>query len=167
MDAQSPHPGAGTGWDWQRLRRVCLREAEGVLGAGQLAEDAAQEAVFRAWRHRAACREPADPTPWIRSIARREAIRLASGHPEVPVELVAELADPGSLPSPETIAAARVRRLVAGLPAMDRQLLFLQHWQDVPVVEIASRMEMPVGTVKVRLHRARARLRRIIDEVDH
>lgn len=166
MDAHTPHLGAGSGWDWQRLRRVCLREAEGVLGASQLAEDAAQEAVIRAWRQRAACRQPGDPTPWIRSIARREAIRLARSSLEVPVELIAELPDPASLPSLDTVTTTRVRRLVAGLPVVDRQLLFLQHWQDVPVAEIASRMEMPVGTVKIRLHRARARLRRSIDEVD-
>lgn len=167
MDAHSPHLGAGSGWDWQRLRRVCLREAERVLGPSQLAEDAAQEALFRAWRHRAACRESGDPAPWVRSIARREAIRLARGRRESPVELVAELADPRSLPTPETASAARVRRIVAGLPATDRTLLYLQHWQDVPVAEIASRMSMPVGTVKVRLHRARARLQRGLDEVDH
>ena len=166
MDAHSPHLGAGPGWDWQRLRRVCLREAEGVLGASQLAEDAAQEAVIRAWRQRAACRQPGDPIPWIRSIARREAIRLARSSLEVPVELAAELADPASPPGLDTVTTTRVRRLVAGLPVVDRQLLFLQHWQDVPVAEIASRMEMPVGTVKVRLHRARTRLRRSIDEVD-
>jgi RNA polymerase sigma factor (sigma-70 family) len=166
MDAHSPHLGAGSGWDWQSLRRVCLREAQGVLGVSQLAEDAAQEALFRAWRHRAACRESDDPAPWIRIIARREAIRMASGQPEAPVELVPELADPRAEPAFEPDAVARIRRLVAALPATDRQLLFLQHWQDVPVAEIASRMEMPVGTVKVRLHRARARLRRIMEEVE-
>jgi RNA polymerase sigma factor (sigma-70 family) len=85
----------------------------------------------------------------------------------MPVERVADVADPESLPIPETVAATRVRRLVAGLPATDRQLLYLQHWQDVPVAEIASRMQLPVGTVKVRLHRARARLRRSLDEVEH
>jgi RNA polymerase sigma-70 factor (ECF subfamily) len=166
MDARSPHPGAGSRWDWQQLRRECLREAQSVLGATQSAEDAAQEAVFRAWRHRAACRTPADPAPWIRSIARREAVRLAGSQPELPVERVADVADPESLPSPETVAATRVRRLVAGLPATDRQLLYLQHWQDVPVAEIASRMQLPVGTVKVRLHRARIRLRQSLEEVE-
>jgi RNA polymerase sigma-70 factor (ECF subfamily) len=163
MDAHSPHHGAGSGWDWQRLRGVCLREAQGVLGASELAEDAAQEAVLRAWRHRAACRDSADPAPWVRSIARREAIRIARGPRDLSVGLVPDVAA-GEGSTASDAEAARVRRVVAGLPATDRQLLFLQHWQDVPVAEIASRMEMPLGTVKVRLHRARARLRRGLDD---
>ena len=101
-----------------------------------------------------------------KAVTETAAVRLASAQPELPVERVADVADPGSLSSPETAAATRVRRLVAGLPATDRQLLYLQHWQDVPVAEIANRMKLPVGTVKIRLHRARSRLRRSLDEVE-
>src|SRR5919202_663348 len=62
-----------------RARSRCLRETRRVLGHGSAAEDATQEALIRAWRQRGACRDPHRPGPWISVIARREALRLATG----------------------------------------------------------------------------------------
>jgi RNA polymerase sigma-70 factor (ECF subfamily) len=76
------------------------------------------------------------------------------------------MADTRPVAGLEPAGAAGVRRFVATLPLTDRKLLFMQYWQDVPVAEIASRLDMPLGTVKVRLHRARAQLRRLLEEVE-
>src|SRR3954451_25094459 len=74
------------GWDWLRLRALCLREAQRVLGRGAAAEDAAQEAAIRAWRQRRRCLTPDRPEPWITTIARREALRIATQSRETPYE---------------------------------------------------------------------------------
>jgi RNA polymerase sigma-70 factor (ECF subfamily) len=44
------------------------------------------------------------------------------------------------------------------LPAQDRRLLALRYFADLSHPEVAAVLEVPVGTVKVRLHRLRARL---------
>jgi RNA polymerase sigma-70 factor (ECF subfamily) len=162
MDAHVLHSAVGRGWDWQQLGRLCLHEAQGVLGHTALAQDAAQEALARAWRHRGSCRD-SDPGAWVRTIARREALRLACSEPLcVPLDAAA-LADRPAPTGDEPEVASALRRLIAGLPELDRQLLFMQHWQDVPVVDIARQLSMPVGTVKIRLHRVRARLRHALE----
>jgi len=50
---------------------VAAREAERVLGRGADAQDAAQEALARAWRRAHTCAERARPAPWVRAIAQR------------------------------------------------------------------------------------------------
>jgi RNA polymerase sigma-70 factor (ECF subfamily) len=149
-------------WDWGRVRRVCLRESTRVLGAGAAAEDAAQEALVRAWRQRHQCHDPSHPDPWLRRIALNEAMRQASRRTESALD---ELGEPAAVdPGPETGTDAYVRQLVNRLAPLDRRLLFMQHWADVPVHQIAVELRMPEGTVKIRLHRARARLRKMMEE---
>jgi DNA-directed RNA polymerase specialized sigma24 family protein len=45
-------------WDWEHVRALCLKETRRVLD-DTTADDAAQEATIRVWRHRDRCRNPA------------------------------------------------------------------------------------------------------------
>src|SRR3954470_14824235 len=64
--------------DWGGARERCVREARRILRDGHAAEEAAQEAVLRAWRHRRTCRNGEAWIPWLVQIARREALRVAA-----------------------------------------------------------------------------------------
>lgn len=147
-------------WDWEQARRVCLAEARRVIGRRDQAEDAAQEAVLRAWRRRSTCRDPGNPGPWLRRIAAREALRIVTARAAAGDD--AEAGDAGF--AAEWVTAAAVRELVAQLQPADRTMIFLQYWADAPIRDIARRLHMPEGTVKIRLLRARASLRRMLDD---
>jgi RNA polymerase sigma factor (sigma-70 family) len=56
-------------------------------------------------------------------------------------------------------AAARIGPVLAGLPAGDRDVLLLFAWADMSYADIASTLQIPVGTVRSRLYRARQQLR--------
>ena len=129
-----------------------------MLGAGDRAEDAAQEAMLRAWRRQDGCRDPAHPGPWLRRIATNEALRIVSRDRETADE------DEIAITGPDTAQELFVRDLVKRLEPADRRLVYLRYWADVPVGEIARRLQMPEGTVKIRLHRARASLRRMVED---
>jgi RNA polymerase sigma factor (sigma-70 family) len=58
-----------------------------------------------------------------------------------------------------TAAAARIGPILANLPAADRDVLLLFAWADMSYADIASTLQIPVGTVRSRLNRARRRLR--------
>ncbi|MGH9006501.1 MAG: sigma-70 family RNA polymerase sigma factor, partial [Acidimicrobiales bacterium] len=53
----------------------------------------------------------------------------------------------------------RVAEAVAALPEAERTVLLLYAWEELGYDEIAETLEVPVGTVRSRLHRARSRLR--------
>ena len=55
-------------------------------------------------------------------------------------------------------ALSRLRRLIADLKPLDRQVLFLRDVDGCPYEEIAARLQVPMGTVKSRLARARGHL---------
>jgi RNA polymerase sigma factor (sigma-70 family) len=61
---------------------------------------------------------------------------------------------------------ARQRELAAALASLrasDREILLLHAWADFNDAEIAAALSLPLGTVKSRLHRTRARLRNRLD----
>lgn len=151
---------AAQDWDWERARLRCLREAERVLRCPTAAEDAVQEAFLRAWRTSAPCRTPEAPLPWLLQITRNEAFRLlrqngSSGAPEEshgePAEEDLRLAT-----APERLD---VGRALAELSHDDRRLLELRYSDDMTQPRMAAALGIPIGTVKVRLHRLRSRLR--------
>jgi RNA polymerase sigma factor (sigma-70 family) len=48
------------------------------------------------------------------------------------------------------------------IPAADRDALLLLAWADLRYEEIALALEIPIGTVRSRIHRARKRLRELL-----
>ena len=56
-----------------------------------------------------------------------------------------------------------VEQALGTLAERDRRVLHLRYAEDLTQVEVARRMGLPEGTVKVRLHRARGRLRRALE----
>lgn len=122
-----------------------------MLGPGAEADDAAQEAAIRAWRRRATC--SGTPAAWVRAIARNEALRIIDRRrDEAPLEAVVLHAEPVS-------DDHDVRAAVRTLDEADRLLVLLRYWADLTQPEVARLTALPEGTVKVRLHRARERLR--------
>jgi RNA polymerase sigma-70 factor (ECF subfamily) len=132
------------------------------------AEEAAQEALVRAWLRRDSCRSPGAPLPWLLEITRNEARRLSgrqarrSSH-----ELVAAIPVEPDCEDRELAGTAlrvSVEQALSTLGDGDRRLLRMRYAEDLTQTEVARRLGVPEGTVKVRLHRARRRLRGLLGE---
>lgn len=149
-----------TCWDWEELRSYCFSQALRVVGCPETAEEAAQEAIVRAWRHQSSCRQPDRPLGWLRRIARNEAVRVASRRPnEVLVD------EPRLWPedrSPDEDALEN-RLLFSGilgtLSQEDQELALLRYYEDLTCAKLAEHFGLSETTVKVRLHRLRRRIR--------
>ena len=157
-------PGRALRWDWTQASAVCLAEAQRILGRSPVAEDAAQEAVIRAWRAHRACRTPERPAPWLITIARREAWRAVSQAPQERehdlTALVAAVRDEADPTGRHAELMDAIRRLARD----DRALVLARYWEDLPDHELASRFGIAETTVRVRLHRIRTRLRQTLLE---
>jgi RNA polymerase sigma-70 factor (ECF subfamily) len=160
-------PDPGPAWRWDYLRQRCLRETSRILRRREDAEEAAQEALLRAWRLRHRCRHPESNAAWVAQIARNEALRLRARR--------RLQAGPTSLPGgepiqPEQAAAGESELLdrlswqdaLAHLPPEDRALVVLCYAGDITQASLANALGMPEVTVRVRLHRIRNRLGQVI-----
>jgi RNA polymerase sigma-70 factor, ECF subfamily len=150
-------------WNWQTARATCLREARRLVGDREAAEDATQEALVRAWKARAKCRKGASAAAWLRAITANEVRRLAARNRRLPEPLDGhEQPDPrGELGDPQVRAIA-LGQVLALLSPRDRQVLHLRYVAELTQGQIAERLNLPEGTVKVRLHRSRAQLRTLL-----
>lgn len=63
--------------------------------------------------------------------------------------------------------APRLARALATLNAQDRNAILLLAWGELSYAEIAAVLGLPLGTVKAKIHRARAKLRKAIPREDH
>jgi RNA polymerase sigma-70 factor, ECF subfamily len=70
----------------------------------------------------------------------------------------------GQLPEPENLLRARLVEGLLQLDARDRETLLLFAWADLSYEEIATALEIPPGTVRSRIHRARHILRESLGE---
>ncbi len=55
-----------------------------------------------------------------------------------------------------------IQQAISTLPLSQREALILFQYEELPLEEIAAILDIDIGAVKSRLHRARARLRRIL-----
>ena len=150
-------------WNWQAARATCLCEARRLLRDPEAAEDATQEALVRAWKARATCRGATNATAWLRAITANEVRRLV-GRNRLPADPLDahEPSDPRSELGDRQLGAIAVDQMLAVLSPRDRQVLHLRYVAGLTQAQVAEQLGMPEGTVKVRLHRSRARLRTLL-----
>jgi len=126
------------------------------------AEDAVQEACITAIRKRRVLRTVRNPEAWVRTVALH---RLHKGWRHASVVRRHEAADRSPEPivevGPEHVA------LVTALSRLDpdqREVVVLHHLADLSVADIADDLDLPIGTVKSRLGRGRARLSELLTD---
>ncbi len=166
---ECPRP-AGDEWNWGLMRATATREARRFLGTTHDVDEVVQEALVRAWRRRSTCRGD-DQMPWMRQIARNEALRLLDrSRRRSEHELLEEGGLLDAVPQADTTQVEEelllrmdVAQLVGGLSVADRQLLALRYEHDLTQPEVAQMLGIPEGTVKIRLHRLRGRLRKALE----
>jgi len=144
-----------------RLWRVALR----TLGDPEDAADAVQDALLSAYRAAASYRGDAAVTTWLHRIVvnacldlgRRRAVR-----PTVPLEDASPPAVPDDTAARDTAndVVAALRRL----PVEQAAALVLVDVEGFPVADAAEMLEVPVGTVKSRCARGRARLAELLGD---
>jgi RNA polymerase sigma factor (sigma-70 family) len=148
---------------YQSYGRLVYAIAYRVLGDNGLAEDATQQTFVQAWRAADSYDPSRSLAAWISTVAKRVAIdvhRRERRHRNLDD---IDTADSSSLvtlpPSAEQIHdVAEVRRALDELPDPDRDLIRMQHFDELSHAEIATRLDIPVGTVKSRTFRAHRRL---------
>ncbi|MDN3240067.1 RNA polymerase sigma factor [Glycomyces tritici] len=141
LDALAPYVG-----------RICAPIA---LGHGP---DAAQEALIAIFKSLKTLRAPEALFSWARTIAVREAVRIARDRRTVPAELD-DLPQPGD-PQLETDIEDVLRRL----SPEHRAILVLRDQEGYSETEAAALLLIGTGTVKSRLHRARRTFRKAWSE---
>jgi RNA polymerase sigma-70 factor, ECF subfamily len=149
-------------WDWNEVHRICLGFAFRYAKSRTEAEDIAQDSMLRAWRKRATLRDGAARKSWLATIVRNEALREFARNRPSPSDLVEVIQGSDDERVLATVERADLHAALARLSKRDRQLVRLRYDEDMTQEAIAHRLGIPLGTVKVRLHRVRARLRREI-----
>jgi RNA polymerase sigma-70 factor (ECF subfamily) len=123
-------------------------------------EEVAQETFLRAWRKLGTYRADAPFEHWLTRLCLRcayDRLRQRKGEPEA-LEIDVES------PAPDPDARMEVAKLLAHLSPADRFVLMLLDGEGWSVAEIAERLGWTRVNVKVRAHRARKRLRRLLEE---
>ena len=131
------------------------------------ADDLAQETLVKAFRAMDNF-DGAYPRAWLARIARNTAINRDQRNREFLLAdegTVEPDPDPGDVTDPEDIVLSQeidedLRRALDELPPAFRVLVQLVDVEDMSYQEAADALDIPIGTVMSRLHRARNRLRR-------
>ena len=120
------------------------------------ADDVLQEVYLTAYRQFVQLKNKDSFKAWIISIARNKCndyFRMKAAQMEISIE---ELAQKEFAVNRRGIAAVHtVRETLELLGDKDKQILYLYFWKEMPQVEIAKRLNIPVGTVKSRLYTAK------------
>jgi RNA polymerase sigma-70 factor (ECF subfamily) len=150
-------------WEWGEARRLCVRLAHRFASNPSEAEDIAHDALLRAWRRASTLRDQGRRKQWLAAIVRNEAFRRHARVRPEPVGTIDD--DVGGEDERVTamVERADVEAALARLDQRERQPIRLRYGEDLTQAAIARQLGIPEGTVKVRLHRVRAKLRSAIE----
>lgn len=154
-----------------RNRRAVFKAALAGVGSAAEADDVAQEAFVTAYRKLAGFRGDAQFRTWLLAITWRKALdrrrsisrwlRMTSSRPAVddgPGEPMERVADTRRSHEEDMMSAETrrlIRRLIASLPGKLRDTLLLAGSGEYSYEQIASMLNIPIGTVKWRVSEAR------------
>ncbi|MEU7812908.1 sigma-70 family RNA polymerase sigma factor [Pseudonocardia sp. NPDC049154] len=154
----------------RRFQSRVFGVAMAVLGDPRQAEDVAQQAFERAWRH-AAVFDPrrGSVTTWLTAITHHlaiDAVRARRAAPVDPMALEEVLGAGPDGPERATLAAesaAELRAAIRGLPAEQGRALVLAAFRGLTAREVAESEGIPVGTAKTRIRTAMLRLAAVLE----
>ena len=155
---------------YDRHAQLMLCLARRIVVGKSEAEDIVHDVFVEAWR-RAADYDPnrGSVKAWLllrtrsRAIDLRKSAGFARTVPTGDGEFLARLADPRAADS-EAPDRARLRQLLSGLNDEQREVLFLGYFEGLSSSEIATRIGVPIGTVKSRVAAALGALRLALAE---
>jgi RNA polymerase sigma-70 factor (ECF subfamily) len=151
-----------------RLRRY----ARVLTGETSRADDLVQDALARAWEKRGLWRAGSDLRAWLFTImhnvyvnqlaaARRDAVNVS-------LDAEGDGAPAWQVPTrgnqQERVELLELLAQMGRLPAEQREVLLLAAVEEMAYGEIATVLDIPIGTVMSRLSRAREKLRRMVSE---
>lgn len=140
------------------MRQSLYRVSYGLLREEQDRYDAVQEALAKAWEKRHTLRNIEYLRTWVTRILINECHNIQRRQQRVaPVDAL------DACPAPP-VADATVHDALLALPQALRLITVLHYMEGYSIKEIARMLHIPAGTVGTRLHRARAQLRRMLDD---
>lgn len=150
---------------YERFRGPVFAISMSVLHDHGLAADASQQTFMKAWQAASTYDPDRELGPWIYAIARRTAIDIYRKQVR---SVVADDVDSVSLPPAlDTIwEVFEVRAAIDRLSDEERQVIKMSHFEGLTHVEIAEQMDIPIGTVKSRSHRAHQRLLELLKHLE-
>ncbi len=151
-----------------RVYAVCLR----YFGNAQDAEDALQDTFVTVLRRVSTYRGTAAFGTWLHRVAVNACHDLARRRSRRPREAGGGMEQLDGLAAAEDPLAARelgweLERALALLDDTSRTAVVLHDVQGLPYAEVAERLNLPVGTVKSRIHRGHARLADALAHLHH
>ncbi len=169
-------PGQTLGVRLARQDEAALEEAYARYGPSLLsylrrfvgpdeAEDVLQRTFLDVWRHAARYKPEQRFSSWLFTIAHHRAVDTVRRRRDqvVDVDSIRGLVgDDGRETAARYADAALVRAALDRLPEHEREVLDLAYYADLTQREIASRLDVPLGTVKARAARGTRRLAGII-----
>lgn len=154
---------------FERLVGACHRElyryAAWLSRDPEIAQVVLQEALLRAWRSLDGLKQDEAARAWLLTIVRRENARYfaTAGPPAVDIDALSP-AQEAMLAAPEDTELEDLRRAILKLEDGYREPLVLQVMMGHSCNEIAEIMGITPGAVLTRLHRARHRLREVVEQ---
>ena len=123
------------------------------------ADDATAETFRIAFERRAAFDGArGEVRPWLLGIA-TNLVRRHARDEERRLRALGRIAPDGTAPEPALPASPAVGAALAALEPGDRDVVLLVAWEDLSYEQVATVLDVPIGTVRSRLHRARQQLR--------
>ena len=143
---------------YQRHGPALLAYLVGQLGERQRAEEILQDVMLAAWQGASRFRGESQVRTWLLAIARHHALNARRGRALPTGPLPPDLA---SVPLPDDLGEA-LRAALNDLPGEQREALELVFFHGLSGAEAARVQRVAVGTIKSRLHRAKALLRAVL-----
>jgi RNA polymerase sigma-70 factor (ECF subfamily) len=145
-----------------------FKVAHGIVRDRHLAEDATQQALLRVWRYIRRLRDPDNFEAWSYRIV----VHACYAERDRRIDTVAEagrdsIHEPASRDDYQAIADRdQLERAFGRLSLEHRAVVVLHHLVGLPLEQVADTLEIRVGTVKSRLHRAMTSLRAAVEADD-
>jgi RNA polymerase sigma-70 factor (ECF subfamily) len=132
-----------------------------ILRDGDLARDAVQDALLRAWRDLPGLRDPDRFDAWLYRLTVNACLDAARRRRRRPIEVELDpiigrtIGDVASVVADRDLLDAALRRLDPSW----RAVVVLHFYLDLPLTDVAVALGIPLGTAKSRLHRSLGAMR--------